>query len=701
MMKTSVEIKDGVAHLILDDAAEKLNTLGAEMLAELSQRFDELELDSLVLAVVLRSSKAGGFVAGANIKELQNLAFSAGAASAGYDAARVGQKLMDKIEDFPKPVVAAVHGAALGGGLELAAACHARVVADDEAVKLGLPELKLGIVPGFGGTYRLPKLMGLARALPAILASSNMDGKKALKSGLADALCPKEYLAEVAQRLALRMLDPAEKSRLATRRRATLPIVMKLMELPVLSGMVFSRARKEVLLKTGGNYPAPLRLLDHLSGNLGKDRKLFLESEARALGETLATTVSQNLIRIFFLGQDAKKQTGAGKPMKIKKLAMVGAGFMGSSIAIPALTRAKLPTLLKDSNEEVLGRALKKIWDSLAKRVKKRQLSLVDARAQFNLATPVTTDAGVRLADLVIEAVPEIMDLKKKIFSGLEGVLAPHAVIASNTSTLLIKDLSSQARDPERFVGMHFFSPAELMPLVEVIPGPRTSQDTVATVVDLAFKMGKTPVVVGDSPGFLVNRILLPYILEAVQMVDEGVPVGRVDAAALKFGMPVGPIKLMGEVGIEVIVKVFHILQSHFGDHLPKPAWIGREDLAKAFTRDADNKLRVDSVMIQGWVAKPVVGLSELDITDRLFHSMLNEAARCLEEGIVKEAGYLDLAMIYGTGFPAFRGGLLREAEARGLENVSNRGRVLAERYGAWLQPPEALLKRSVNGFYN
>ena len=374
---------------------------------------------------------------------------------------------------------------------------------------------------------------------------------------------------------------------------------------------------------------------------------------------------------------------------------------MGSGIAIPAVTRAKLPTLLKDSNEEVLGKALKKIWDSLFKRVSRRQMSLVDAKYQFGLATPVTTDGGVRSADVVIEAVPEIMELKKKIFAGLEGVLAPHAVIASNTSTLPIKDLSDQAKDPERFIGMHFFSPAEIMPLVEVIPGPKTSQDTIATIVNLALKMGKTPVVVGDSPGFLVNRILLPYILEAVQMVDEGVSVAAVDAAAVKFGMPVGPIKLMGEVGVEVIVKVFHILQEHFGDHLPKPAWIGREDLAKAFVRGADGKMKVDGGMIEVWVGKKPLAPSEIDITDRLFHALLNEAARCLGEGIVPEAGLLDLAMIYGTGFPPFRGGLLREAESRGLENVAKRGKVLAERYGAWLQPPDALLKRGNKGFYN
>ena len=699
-MKTRIETQDGVAHLVLDDPAEKLNTLGREMLAELGQQLAALAADPAVKAVVIRSAKKGGFVAGANIKELQAIALSQHVLQGGLEAAKAGQALMNQIEDFPKPIVAAVHGACLGGGLELAAAAHARVVADTPDTKLGLPELKLGIVPGFGGTWRLPKLMGLARALPAILASSTFDGRKALKSGLADFVCPQEYLPAEAQKMALGLLQPGAQAALQAKRRKTLPFFMAMMEWPGLSLYVFSRARAEVMQKTGGNYPAPLRLIEHLANHSGMPRQAFLEKEAQALAETLATPVAQSLIRIFFLGQDAKKQMGAGKPAKIGQAAIVGAGFMGSSIAIPLVSRAKLPTFLKDANEEVLGRALKKIWDSFAKRLSRRQIAEVEARRQFNLATPVTRDAALAGVDIVIEAVPEILELKKKIFASLEAVIPQAAVLASNTSTLPIKDLSEHALHPGRFIGMHFFSPAEIMPLVEVIPGPQTSADTVATVVDLALKMGKTPVVVKDSPGFLVNRILLPYILEAVQMVDEGVPVHQVDAAATRFGMPVGPVKLMGEVGIEVIVKVFHILQEHFGDHLPKPAWIGREDLAKAFVKDAKGKLKVDALMIQAWVAKADPGLSQADISDRLFHSMLNEAARCMQEGIVPEPGYLDLAMIYGTGFPAFRGGLLREADMRGLESAVLRGKVLASRYGAWLQPPQALEAQAAKGAF-
>lgn len=701
MPKTKTELLEGVAHLILDDPDEKLNTLGAELLAELTQRIGELGKDPAVKAIVIQSAKEGGFIAGANIRELQAIALGPveAAYAGGLKAAQVGQALMDLIEDCPKPVVVAVHGAALGGGLELALAAHARVVSDDASTKLGLPELKLGIMPGFGGTLRLPREIGLARAVPAILASSNFDGKKAYKNGLADIVCPKEYIVEQAHKLALSLLDPGALGRLRARRRSTLPLFMRLLELPGLREIIFSQARKEVLAKTGGHYPAPLRCLDHMATNLGKSRADFMQAEAESLANCLATPVAQNLVRVFFLSQDAKKQMGDAKPKRPAKVAVVGAGFMGSGIAVPLVTRAGIPTYLKDSNEEVLGRAQKKLWDGLFKRVSKRQLTEREAREQFLKATPVRTDFGLRDAGLVIEAVPEILDLKRKIFADLEAVLGPEVVLASNTSTLPIGDIAAQAKHPERFIGMHFFSPAELMPLVEVIPSKHSSPQTIATVVDLALKMGKTPVVVKDSPGFLVNRILMPYILEAAQLVQEGVPVAKVDAAALKFGMPVGPIKLMGEVGIPVITKVYHILKEHFGDHLPSPAWLEHAELEKAFSKDAAGKLSVDHQQIEAWAGKADPGYTQADLTDRLFQAMLNEAARCLDEGIVPQAGFLDLAMIFGTGFPPFRGGLLREADARGLANVLVRSRVLAQK-APHLAAPTALEAAAARGAF-
>ena len=689
MSKTRIERSGPIAHLLLDDADEKLNTLGKAMIQEIGEQVKALGSDVSVQAIVIRSAKPSGFLAGANLNELQALSRSKDPEKDGYEAARGGQELMNIIEDCPKPTVAAIHGPALGGGCELAIACDVRVAALDSA-KIGLPELQLGILPGFGGSWRMPRLLTFAGAVPLILASTQLDAKRALKAGLVDDACSLEILPQVAEDWAKKLVKEGKAS-IAAKRRAKLPRINKLIDSLGLRGIVLSKARKEVMAKTKGQYPAPLKALDLLATH-DNNRAAFLEREARALGVLLGTEVSRSLVGLFFLGQDAKKQVGDAKGVKVRNVGIVGAGFMGSGIAIPLITRAKLPVALKDAAPEVLGRALKKIWDNINKRLKKRQLTPTEAANQFYLASASTQMADYTRTDLVIEAVPEILDLKHKVFADLEAVMPPTAIVASNTSTIPIADLAAKALRPERFIGMHFFSPAEIMPLVEIIPGPKTSTQTIATVVDLALKMGKTPVVVKDSPGFLVNRILMPYIVEAAQMVEEGVPVNKVDEAALAFGMPVGPIKLIGEVGVEVIVKVFHILNAHYADHLSQPKWIDREDLKLAFPKGADGKLDMQARMIEGWIAKPDPNYPSADIQDRLFHAFLNEAARCLGEGLVPEAGYLDLAMIYGTGFPPFKGGLLREADRRGLPAVLERGKALAAKYGAHLSPPSALL---------
>jgi 3-hydroxyacyl-CoA dehydrogenase/enoyl-CoA hydratase/3-hydroxybutyryl-CoA epimerase len=696
MSKTSVTQSGPVAHLLIDDQDEKLNTLGAVMIAELTRRVAELKADATVKAIVIRSAKASGFLAGANLNELKALSQATDAAGEGYRAAKAGQALMNAIEDCGKPTVAAIHGPALGGGCELALACTARVGALDSA-RIGLPEIQLGILPGFGGTWRLPRLITLPAALAAILGSTNFDAKRAWKLGLVDDSAPLEQLVQVAEALALSLLNPGAVAALEGKRRARQGRVHRAMALPVLRGVALGKARKDVLAKTKGHYPAPLKALA-VMGAVGGGRDPYLEREAKALGDLLATDVSRNLVNLFFLGQDAKKQADGAKGAKLARVGVVGAGFMGSGIAISLVTRAKLPTSLKESNLDVLGKALKKVRDYLAKGVAKRRVTPVEAAQQFNLLWPGAEAQDLHHTDLLIEAVPEILDLKHQVFAELESLVPKTAILASNTSTLPISDIASQAAHPERFVGMHFFSPAEVMPLVEIIPGAKTSPEAVATVLDLALKMGKTPVVVKDSPGFLVNRILLPYILEAVQMVEEGIPVAEVEAAALDFGMPVGPLKLIGEVGVPVILHVLSILNQHYSDHLPQPGWIKRPDFASAFRRDQAGKMHVDAGLIQRWVKKSDPGAGKDDIQDRLFLSMLNEGARALAEGLVPAAGLLDLAMIYGTGFPAYRGGLLREADRRGVDVCIVRAEALSQK-APWLVPSGGM-KAKREGFY-
>jgi 3-hydroxyacyl-CoA dehydrogenase/enoyl-CoA hydratase/3-hydroxybutyryl-CoA epimerase len=687
-MKTRVEISAGVAHLILDDPDKKLNTLGKAMILELGQVLDELAVKAEVRALVIRSAKSGGFLAGADIDELRGIALSSGARAGGLQASQAGQALMNKIEDFPKPVLAAIHGPCLGGGLELALACHARLAANHPSTRLGLPELSLGIVPGFGGTYRLPRVLGLVRAMEMVLASKTLEAKQAYKQGLVDDLCSLEQLPQVAQEMALA----------PRRKKKPLPLALGIMQWPGLKNFAIARAKSKVLEKTRGRYPAPLRFLSILQSQYGKARDPALLAEAEALADTLASPEARNLVKLFFLSQEAKKQGGAQRPSKVRSVGVVGSGFMGSGIAIPLVDKAQVAVTLKDSNQAMLGRAMKKAWDYEMKRVKRKQVDQVEGLRRFQMLSPSAGTEGFQRLDLVIEAVPEVLDLKKKVFAELEGVMRPEAILASNTSTLPISQLSGGARHPQRFIGMHFFSPAEVMPLVEVIPGKETSAETTSATLDLAMKMGKTPVLVKDSPGFLVNRILLPYALEAAQMVAEGVPVAQVDEAAVDFGMPMGPIRLVGEVGVEVMLKALHSIVGAFQGHMAVPAWVEHPDLAKAFSKGQDGKWSVDAPLIQGWVNLPDPKLPDQDVQDRLFHAMLNEAARCLAEGIVTDPGLLDLAMVMGTGFPPYKGGPLTEADARGTSAVLTRGRLLAQKYHARLGPPELLEKKGTGG---
>lgn len=695
--KTHIEMNGATAHLILDDPDKKVNTLGRELLAELQERLSLLEKDDKTAAVVIRSGKPSVFIAGADIGELQAIAAAGNAAEAGREASRIGQELMDHIEDFPKPVVAAVNGSCLGGGLELALACHGRVVSTDPSTKLGLPELKLGIVPGFGGTRRLPRLIGFMRGMTAILTSKNFDGRSALRQGLADDLCFKEQLPDVAQALALKLADKKGRSDVAAKRRKTRPLPERITGLPGIRNIIAAFARSRVMKKTRGAYPAPLLLPGLVAGAWGGGRKRAMAAEAEALGRTLSTKVCANLVKLFFLSQDAKKQAGGEKGAKIAAVGIAGAGLMGSGIAAAMIERAGVRTLLKDTDAAVLGRALKKVWGLLRKRIERRQLSEVEAAHRFNLLSAGADYGGFGGAGLVIEAVPEALELKRSVFDELEKTVKPDTILASNTSSLPIASLADGASNPERFIGMHFFMPAEIMPLVEVIPGKKTSRQAVASVIELALAMGKVPVVVKDVPGFLVNRVLAAYALEAAQMAGEGVPAGAVDRAAENFGLPMGPIRLIGEVGVEVMRKVLHQIQGAYGKNMASPGWVMRDDLAKAFEKGRDGKWKYDEKMISGWINHSDPGLSEADISDRMFIALVNESVRCLEEGVVAGPGLLDLAMVYGIGFPPYRGGPMAEADNRGIAETVRRAGELAGKYGERLAPPGLLKKMAEN----
>jgi len=686
-----IEKTGRVAHIILDDPESKVNTLGTGSIGELEAAFDLLEKDGDVDAVVIRSAKPGIFIAGADVRELSGMSRSPGARELGRAAARRGQALMNRIEDFPRPVVAGINGACLGGGLELALACHARVVTRDDSTKLGLPELKLGILPGFGGTWRLPRLLGLARGMEFILSSRTASGKEALRMGLADDLCFREQVGQVAGELAMKLGKPGVRDGLAKKRRSATRLLMRVMGMPVIRQYLLSRARAEVIRKTAGLMPAPLRFITVTGKSFWKNRAGALNIEAEALGDLIATVESRNLVRLFLNTTEAKKQGANNAAGKIREAGVVGSGLMGAGIALALASRGRIKAVLVDTDLKVLGRALKKVWDAGRKRVKRHQWDEVDAAKCFNLVSTTTDYAGLRNAELVIEAVPESMELKKKVFAGVEKAVGPGAILASNTSSLSITEMAEGAVNPGRLVGMHFFMPAEVMPLVEVIAGKLSTPEAVAAVVRTAVAMDKVPVVVKDSPGFLVNRVLAAYALEAAQMVEEGVPPAAVDAAAKRFGMPMGPVRLIGEVGVEVMKKVLHQIRGAYGGHMADPKWVERADLAQAFAKGTDGKWRVKAEVISGWIGKPDPGYAVADLQDRLYTAMLNESVLCLDDGVAASPVDLDLAMVYGVGFPPQRGGPLAEADTRGLKNVVDRASGLAERFGRHLDPPARL----------
>src|SRR5256885_8805263 len=480
-----------------------------------------------------------------------------------------------------KPVVAAIHGAALGGGLELALACTYRIASDDRRTQLGQPEVQLGLIPGAGGTQRLPHLIGIAQALDLILTGKSVRAQKARKLGLVDEVVPKAILLEVARRRArelaageLRIERGKVELKLPKLLRTEVLQQIALEDNPVGRKILFQQARKALLEKTRGHYPAPERALEAIRIGTEKGPEEGYRAEANFFGELVVSDVSRRLVEIFFATQALKKDTGvddpSARPRKVQKVAMLGAGLMGAGIAY-VTADSGIPVRLKDKDDAALGRGFKQIGGILDERVKRRRLTRREREDKLALITGTTDYSGTRNADVVIEAVFEDIKVKQAVLRDVERE-SPSAIFASNTSSLPIGKIAEAAQKPERVVGMHFFSPVNKMPLLEVIRAPKTSAETVATIVALGKKIGKTVIVVNDGVGFYTSRILGPYVNEAAFIFNDGAAVEDIDKALVEFGFPVGPMQLLDEVGIDVGAKVAHIMHDAFGARLAPPA---------------------------------------------------------------------------------------------------------------------------------
>lgn len=690
---------DNVAVVSIDVPDEKMNTLKAEFGGQVRTILKQIRENKTLQGVVIISAKPDNFIAGADI----NMIGRCKTAQEAEGLARQGQQVMAELHSLSIPVIAAIHGACLGGGLELALACHARICSDDGRTVLGLPEVQLGLLPGSGGTQRLPRLVGVSTALDMILTGKQLRARQALKAGLVDEVVPQSILLEAAVEL-------ARKPRHENRR---LPMRERVLAGPLGRRLLFSMVSKKTQQKTQGNYPATDKILTVIETGLAQGASSGYEAEARAFGALAMTPQSQALRNIFFASTDIKKDPGASvEAGPLRSVGILGGGLMGGGIAYVTAVKGKLPVRIKDINANGINHALKYSWDQLEQKVRRRHLKAAERDAQLALISGGTDYRGFAHRDLVIEAVFEDLALKQKMVSDVEEYCAPHTIFASNTSSLPISDIAGQAQHPERVIGLHFFSPVEKMPLVEVIPHAGTSEQTIATTVKLAKKQGKTPIVVADKAGFYVNRILAPYIAEAMRILVEGESVEAIDHALVKFGFPVGPIQLLDEVGIDTGTKILPILEAAYGERFSAPANLiqailnddrkGRKN-GRGFylyaAKGRKSKKQVDSTVysLAGMSARRGHYSAE-QIAERCVMLMLNEAARCMDEGIVRSARDGDIGAVFGIGFPPFLGGPLRYMDSLGAGEVVARLQRLATQYGSRFTPCETLVQRAERG---
>ncbi|HDG1669491.1 TPA: fatty acid oxidation complex subunit alpha FadJ [Kluyvera ascorbata] len=687
---------DNVAVVTIDVPDEKMNTLKAEFGGQVRAILKQIRENRALLGVVLISAKTDNFIAGADI----NMIGRCQSAQEAESLARQGQQVMAEIQSLTIPVVAAIHGACLGGGLELALACHARICSDDGRTVLGLPEVQLGLLPGSGGTQRLPRLIGVSTALDMILTGKQLRARQALKAGLVDEVVPHSILLEAAAEY---VLKPRHDHR-------RLPVRERILAGPLGRNLLFSMAAKKTAQKTQGNYPATDKILKVVETGLAQGLSSGYEAEARAFGELAMTLQSKALRNIFFASTDIKKDPGATvAPGPLRSVGVLGGGLMGGGIAYVTAIKGKLPVRIKDINANGINHALKYSWDQLEQKVRRRHMKAAERDAQLALISGGTDYRGFTHRDLVIEAVFEDLALKQKMVGEVEQYCEPHTIFASNTSSLPIGDIAAFAQRPEQVIGLHFFSPVEKMPLVEVIPHAGTSEQTIATTVKLAKKQGKTPIVVADKAGFYVNRILAPYIAEAMRMLVEGESVEHIDNALVKFGFPVGPIQLLDEVGIDTGTKILPILETAYGERFSAPASLiqailnddrkGRKN-GRGFylygKKGRKSKKQVDSAVysLAGMAARHNQCSAE-QVAERCVMLMLNEAARCMDEGIIRSARDGDIGAVFGIGFPPFLGGPLRYMDSLGTGEVVARLQRLATQYGSRFTPSEALLRRA------
>ncbi|HEY9871395.1 MAG TPA: 3-hydroxyacyl-CoA dehydrogenase NAD-binding domain-containing protein [Candidatus Obscuribacterales bacterium] len=689
----------GVAFLMID-CPGRVNLLTASVMSEMEDALEQVAGDPDVKAVCLVSGKSDTFISGADLHEIVNMR----AQSEAYEMSRRGQAVLARLRRLRRPAVVGIHGSCLGGGLELALWCHRRIATDHPETVLGLPEVKLGLIPGLGGTQLLPRLVGLRTALELILSSEPVSARRAVEIGLVDDLVAPDHFMARLEKEALSLVAGGYDERAAADDLG-----------PEKQKSLFAMMERSVRIKTKGQYPAPSRVLKVIRDGLSMPLEQALELEAAAFGELAAGEVSRNLIHLFFSSEFARQSAVSlardDRYGRVGTVAIVGGGTMGAGIAHIA-AEAGLNVVVKEADAERLAASIKSISALFQRASQRLKLGAEEIACRLGRVRPAGSCQELAGADLVIEAVFEDTDTKVAVLNEVAAAVGPDCVLATNTSSLSIARMASRLSQPERFLGIHFFHPVDKMPLVEVVTHPGTSLQTVATATALVARLGKTPVAVADGPGFLVNRLLCCYILEAGRLAEQGVPLNWIDEAAVDFGMPMGPLALLDEVGLNVAFKVAAVLHEGFGARYAPPAVLARvEALGLGGKRtgvgiylwdDSGKRLAVNPSLIQD------IGLSTSDdrpppeisseLTERLILPMVDEAARCLEEKIVRKAREIDLAMVMGIGFPAFRGGLLRYADSLGIGRVRRRLEKVYEQAGGGRSVCDLIVRMEADG---
>jgi 3-hydroxyacyl-CoA dehydrogenase/enoyl-CoA hydratase/3-hydroxybutyryl-CoA epimerase len=674
----TTDVRDGIAVVTLDVPNAPVNTFARSVREEFAILIERLDRDESIRAAVVRSGKADVWVAGADIEEFLGIETSSQAEALSRD----GHALLDRLEKLKTPVVAAINGACLGGGLEAALACAYRIGTDTPKTVFGLPEVQLGLIPGGGGTQRLPRLVGLEAGLDMILTGRNIRARKALQMGLIHELVHPAILDEIAIERAKALADGTLKRDIVGGPHGARHILLD--ENRIGRALVFRQARERILARTRGHYPAPLAALDVVATGYAHGTERGFREEARLFGELAVSEVSRQLVFLFFATSALKKDPGvpepAPPPKPIQKLAILGAGFMGAGIASIAAQQGTL-IRLKDADPGRVGKGLAAAREVMRDRLTKKQITRQQLDDYMTLIGGTTDYSGFRNVDLVIEAVFEDLGVKQAVLQETEAVTRAEAIFASNTSTIPIARLASVSVRPQQVIGMHFFSPVPKMPLLEVIVTPQTGRDVTTTVVGYGKALGKTVIVVNDAPGFFANRILAPYINEAGILLDEGVAIDAIDRALVEFGFPVGPITLIDEVGLDIAGKSGAIMLEAFGNRMAPSQSLTRVVAAgrtgrkgkKGFYRYDENgkKRGVDPSVYELLPTGP--RRSEVpsdDIQRRCVFAMVNEAVRCLQEGILRSSRDGDVGAVFGIGFPPFRGGPFRYVDSLGTERV-------------------------------